>query len=369
MPLLKDSNILVVGQSADLLKVLNGGWTYKWQGNVESYFQKFSGRNYNTIFQALKKKATGKISYIEGANFTDILNDIDAAVDEAQLNDVIILCIGEDTYTETPGNIDNMLLSNSQTQLANRLFATGKPVVIVFVGGRPRTITSIVKRANALLIAFLPGNRGGDAIADIIFGDYNPNGKLPITYPKGPNAAITYDYKPIEGYETWNGVDVPSYFDALFAFGHGLSYTSFAYSDLKLDKNQVVEPNSVSGSVTVKNIGNRVGKETVIVYLNDEFGSTSRPNKQLKFFKKITLNPGQSEIVNFEITRYDMSFINLNNERIVEIGRFNVYVQNLNASFELINKSSGATGIYSTISFIPSFFFILFSLIYLNLSI
>ena len=227
------------------------------------------------------------------------------------------------------------MLSDPQMQLATKLLDTGKPVVVVFIGGRPRTITSIVKRANAVLFGFLPGNRGGDAIADIIFGDYNPNGKLPITYPKGPNGAMNYDYKPLEGYEVNNGENVASYFDAIFPFGFGLSYTQFEYSNLLINQKKISEPSSAIGSITVKNIGNLAGKETVIIYLNDEVGSLSRPVKQMKFFKKINLNPGASETVNFEITRNDMSFINLKNQRIVESGNFNIYVGNLTVSFEL----------------------------------
>lgn len=185
LPLNKNTNILVVGPSANLLKVLNGGWSYVWQGNVESYFQTFSGRKYNTIYEAIKLLSTGNVVLRQGSNFTAIKEDINDAIISAQSADVILLCIGEDTYTETPGNIDNLMLSDPQMQLATRLLDSGKPVVVVFIGGRPRTITSIVKRARAVLFGFLPGNRGGNAIADIIFGDYNPNGKLPITYPKG----------------------------------------------------------------------------------------------------------------------------------------------------------------------------------------
>lgn len=277
--------------------------------------------------------------------------------------------VGEDTYTETPGNIDNMMLSEAQTQLAEQLLNTGKPVILVFVGGRPRTITSIVNRAKAVLIAFLPGNRGGDAIADILYGDYIPNGKMPITYPKGPNGAMTYDYKPLEGYETFNGVDVASYFDAIFPFGHGLSYTSFVYSDLVLNQASIIEPNNVTGRVTVRNSGIYTGKETVIVYLNDEFGSLSRPVKQMKFFKKVTLSPGQSETVNFELTRYDMSFINLKNQRIVESGKFNVYVGNLTASFQLTVKLNCGFSNFIFNSYITWTFSTLLALFFVNTNI
>lgn len=149
---------------------------------------------------------------------------------------------------------------------------------------------------------------------------------------------MTYDYKPLENFETWTGENVASYYDALFSFGHGLSYTSFVYSNLILDQTEIEEPSSITGRVTVKNNGTRQGKETVIVYLNDEYGSLSRPVKQMKYFKKITLSPGESLTVPFELTRHDMSFINANNKRIVETGKFNVYIDKLSASFDLIAK-------------------------------
>jgi beta-glucosidase len=218
-------------------------------------------------------KSPENVIYKQGANFTEISQDFNDTISSAQSVDVVILCIGEDTYTETPGNIDNLMISDPQMQLATKLLDTGIPVIVVYIGGRPRTITPIVKKAKAVLLGFLPGNRGGDAIADIIFGDYNPNGKLPITYPKGPNGAMNYDFKPLEDYEVNNGENVASYFDAIFPFGFGLSYTQFEYSNLQINQKKITEPSGVTGSVTVKNIGDRAGKETVIVYLNDEVGS------------------------------------------------------------------------------------------------
>ena len=357
LPLAKSSNILVVGPTGNLLKVLNGGWSYTWQGNNETYFQTFSKTKYNTIYEAIKSHTTGNVAFMQGVDFESYDNEkIKNTAEQAKLYDLVVLCVGEDTYTETPGNIGNLMLSDSQLLLADSIINTGKKVILVYVGGRPRTITNIVKRVNAVVIAFLPGNRGGDAIADVIFGDYNPNGRLPITYPKTPNGAMTYDYKPLENWETWLGEDVASYFDALFPFGHGLSYTNFEYSELKLDQATVLESSSITGSVKVKNTGNRPGKETVIVYLNDEFGSLSRPIKQMKFFKKLSLNPNQQETVTFEITRYDMSFINLKNERIVESGKFNVYIDNLKTSFELIAKASSNTS--NSFYYSPNRFFV-----------
>lgn len=330
LPLSKSASVLVTGPTGNLIKVLNSGWSYTWLGDVEEYFQNF-GRKKLTVFEAIKNKAINT-QYVEGANFTST-TDINEAVEIAKSCEIVVFCIGEDTYTETPGNIDNMMLSESQMRLADELFKTGKKMVVVFIGGRPRTITSIVERADGLLLAFLPGNKGAEAIADIIFGDYNPNAKLPISYPRQPNSYIPYDHKSIEAFDSFNK------YDPLFPFGHGMSYTSFKYSDLILDKSEVYEPNTVFGNIAVKNIGNRSGKEIVIVHLNDEYAKISRPNKQMKFFKKVELNPNEEKIIQFEITRNDMSFIDMDNNRIVESGRFNVYVGNLQQSFNLIAKS------------------------------
>jgi len=174
----------------------------------------------------------------------------------------------------------------------------------------------------------LKGNKGADAIAEIIFGDYNPNGKLPITYPLNTNGITTYDYKPLESFDT-------NKYENLYPFGHGLSYTKFNYSNLRLNAKEVMSPDSIQVSVNVKNIGTTSGKETVILYLNDEFASNSRPIKQLKGFKKVYLNPNQETTVTFVITNHDMSFINQYNKRIVEPGHFNVYVDHLEERFLL----------------------------------
>ena len=329
----KSRKLLVTGATGNLLHVLNSGWSYSWQGDNEQDFIT-NGEKKFTIYEAIKNINIGTVTYKEGANFTH-LTDLTETIKEAEISDVIILCLGEDVYAETPGNIDNLMLSHSQITLATAMLDLNKPVVLVYVAGRPRIVTSIVERVNAAVFSFLPGNRGGEAIADVLFGNYNPSGKFPITYPRGPNGLITYDYKPLEDFNYNFGDNIPYVYDPLYPFGYGLSFTTFTYSDLKMNTNIVKPPNSVSGSVKVENSGSYEGQETVIIYLNDEYCQISRPNKQLKGFYKINLKPGESKVVDFNLTLNDMTFINSQNKRVYEAGKFNVYVANLTTSFVL----------------------------------
>ncbi|MGZ5052395.1 MAG: glycoside hydrolase family 3 N-terminal domain-containing protein [Methylobacter sp.] len=314
LPLKKDANILVTGPTANLLSVLNGGWTITWQGNAEELYPK----DKPTVLTAIQRKTTGKVTYVGGPSF-DAPIDIDKVVDEAAEHDVILLSLGENTYTETAGNIENLNLDQSQVDLANAALSTGKPVVLLTLGGRPRIITSIAEKASGVILGFLPGMEGGEAIADILFGDYNPNGKLPITYPRNTNGITPYDYKPIEAFEQ-------NAYNPLYPFGHGLSYTTFSTSGLKLDKDKIGIGDNINVSVNVKNTGPVKGKETVLLYVNDVAASVTRPNKQLKAFKKIELEPGQSETVGFTLTPRDLSFIGVDMKRIVEPGDFKVMV-------------------------------------------
>lgn len=329
LPLKKTSNILIAGTSCKSLRVLNGGWTY---GDNEELYNTY-GMKKITILEAIENKAQNQVKFSEGANFTHVIN-IDETVELAKNSDFIVLCIGEDTYAETGGNLDSLMISESQLALGKALTGINKPLIVVYVAGRPRVITSIVEKAQAVILGFLPGPKGSEAIADILYGDYNPNGKMPITYPRGPNGYMNYDFRPLEDFDYF------SRYDAIFSFGHGLSYTTFSYSNLTLSSNEVQADEFIYGSVFVTNTGRLEGKETIIVYLNDEYCSMSRPVKQMKYFEKIFLKPDETKKVNFEITIEDLSFININGERIAEKGLFNVYVSNLIASFKLKNTVS-----------------------------
>ncbi|MFZ1518674.1 MAG: glycoside hydrolase family 3 N-terminal domain-containing protein [Ignavibacteriaceae bacterium] len=324
LPLSKNSKILVTGPTANMLSVLNGGWTITWQGNEESLFP----QEKNTVLEAIQNKlGDAKVNYVEGCSFDKDINTSKAVI-EAKNSDVVILCLGETAYCETPGRLFDLTLNKAQLELANKIIETGKPVIIVMLEGRPRVITEIEPKVKGVLLGFLPGMEGGDAIADVIFGDVNPSGKLPITYPKSPNGITLYDYKPIEKFD---GND----YNPLWPFGYGLSYTTFEYSNLRLNNAVIPTNGEVEVSIDVKNTGSIAGKEVVQLYLTDLYGSVTRPNKQLKGFEKILLDPGESKTVLFKLNKDHFTFIGQDNKKTVEPGDFKVTIENHTANFSL----------------------------------
>jgi beta-glucosidase len=340
LPLAKNRKVLVTGPTADSLISLNNGWSYVWQGSEESLYPK----DRPTIRRAIEAKAgPANVNYVPGTQITrrtgpsngtptniEAEVNIPAAVRAAQDADVVVLCLGEGSYTETPGNIADLTLGEPQLKLAEAIEATGKPVVLVLVEGRPRIINRIVDKAGAVLMAYNPGNEGGQAVADVLFGDFNPSGKLPFTYPRTPNGLITYDHKAFETESFDNAGFTPQ-----FEFGSGLSYTTFAYSDLRLNPKTISGNGDLSVSVTVKNSGQRAGKEVVQLYLSDLVASLSPAGKRLKRFAKVYLQPGQSRTLTFKLGPDDFSFIGANNKPVVEPGEFEVTIAGLKDRFEL----------------------------------
>ena len=325
LPLRKDQKILVTGPTADSLMSLNNGWTYVWQGNNPTLYPK----DRPTILGALKAAAGSNVTYVPGTALDKEI-DIGAAVSAAQTADVVIVCVGEGSYAETPGNITDLTLDEPQLKLAEAIEATGKPVVLVLVEGRPRVINRITERARAILMAYNPGNEGGTAIADVLYGSYNPNGKLPFTYPRTPNGLITYDHKLFETEETSFG---NAAFKPQFEFGQGLSYTTFSYRDLRLGQKTIGANDSLPVSVTVTNSGARAGKEVIELYLSDLVASLSPPGKRLKRFAKVNLQPGESRTLTFTLHPADLSFIGSNNRPVIEPGDFEVAVGGLKDRF------------------------------------
>ena len=325
LPLKKNTKVLVSGPNANLRSVLNGGWTYTWQGNEESVYPKHK----KTILEAVQDKL-GKenVVYIEGSGHEKAVN-IKLAADTAKTVDAAIVCIGEEPYCETPGNIDDLTLPKAQLDLATAILETGTPVVLVLVEGRPRVITPLVDDAKAILMSYLPGPEGGQAIADVLFGDFNACGKLPYTYPRHPNDLVCYDHKPIE-------MDDPNKLNPLWEFGHGLSYTTFVYSELKIDRPKMKMGESLNVSVNIKNTGDRAGKAVVELYLSDLVRSVSPQIKQLKRFTGVQLDPGKSETVRFTLNKTDLSFHNRENKFVAEPGEFKITVGDLSDTFELI---------------------------------
>jgi beta-glucosidase len=325
LPLPKSVKVLVTGPMANRLSVLNGGWTLTWQGNREELYPK----DKQTILKAIVARiGAGNVSFALGSTY-DRESDIPAVVKAAKKADVVIACIGEEAYCETPGNLSDLTLPDAQLDLVKALVKTGKPVVLVLAEGRPRIIRPVVEGAKAILLAWLPGMEGGRAVADVLFGDANPSGKLPVTYPRYPNDLVLYDHAFAEntgGTNTYN---------PQWPFGFGLSYTTFAYSDLQLDKSELARGDHLTASVTVTNTGKITGKETVQLYLSDLVASLTPPNKRLKGFAKVELAPGESKSISFDLGEGEMSFIGLDGKPVAEPGEFKVAVAGLSQNFIL----------------------------------
>ena len=333
LPLKKGAKILVTGPNAASMRTLNGGWTYTWQGDrTDTYADK-----YNTIIEALwNKLGTTNVTYVQGVTykakgqyFEDSAVNIDAAVQAAANADYVLLCIGENSYTETPGNTNDLSLSDNQLSLANALLATGKPVILILNEGRPRIISRIEPRAAAILHLYLPGNYGADALADILTGDVNPSGKLPITYPRYVNDIFSYIHKYSQGATNPQGGETAPQYE----FGFGLSYTTFSYSNLSINKSTFAPGETATISVTVNNTGNREGKEVVQLYISDLIASLTPDVKRLRGFDKISLAPGESKTVTFKVPVNDLAFVNTDNKKLLEAGEFKVQVGDKTVNF------------------------------------
>lgn len=343
LPLPKNKKVLVTGPTADSHISLNNGWSWVWQGSEESLYplQK------PTIQKAIEQKIGGKnFEFVQGTRITrppntpsnstptdmDVEVDVKKAVEEAKDSDVVVLCLGEGSYTETPGNITDLTLSETQLRFAEAIIATGKPVILVMVEGRPRIISRIADKVSGILLALNPSSEGGTAIADVLFGDYNPNGKLPFTYPRNSNNLIMYDHKLFETEETGFGNAANK---AQFDFGTGLSYTTISYSNLRLSSKSLPANGELTVSVDVKNTGNRSGKESAILYLRDEYATMSPAGKRVKRFAKVSLNAGQTETLTFKLNKDDFSFVGMNGKPVLEAGDFTVMIGGLSDNFTL----------------------------------
>lgn len=330
LPISAGKKILVVGPNANSMRTLNGGWSYTWQGDADKF-----ASQYNTIFEALQKVYGEKnVSYVAGVNYnmasrkwdkeTDI--DIDAAVRAARKADIIVACIGENTYCETPGNVNDLNLSSNQKELVRSLAKTGKPIVMVLNEGRPRIINDIEPLAKAVVDIMLPGNYGGDALASLISGKENFSGRLPFTYSKYVNSLHTYDYKVSENVQTMDGLyNYDATMDVQWPFGAGLSYTSFEYSGLKsISPVQFNADDMLTFEVTVKNTGSVKGKEAVLLFSSDIIASKVPDVKRLRQFTKVELNPGESKIVRLEIPAHELAFVGHDGKWRLEKGQFRI---------------------------------------------
>lgn len=333
LPIAKGKKILVAGPNADTMRSLDGGWSYSWQGHIAD---EFAGE-YNTILEAMQNKfGKDNVVYEPGVVYDDHGNwqqedarDIAKAVEAAAGVDVIVACIGENSYCETPGNLSDITLSRNQLELVRRLEATGKPVVLVLNEGRPRLIAEVVPGAKAVVDIMLPGNYGGDALANLLAGDANFSGKLPFTYPKEINSLITYDYKVSEEVEKMEGnYDYDAVVAVQWAFGYGQSYTTFEYSNLRVDKAQFGPEDTITVSVDVTNTGQRAGKESVLLFSSDKVASVVPDGRRLRAYEKIDLKPGETKTVTFTLPASELAFVGADGKWVLEEGEFRLQAGN-----------------------------------------
>lgn len=330
LPLPSGKKILLCGPAANSLNLLNGAWTHTWQGKDST----FNTKNKKTVKQALVDRV-GKenVIYMEAASLSQFDGFSSAFSASAAPADYIVVCLGEEPCTEIPGNIKELDLPEAQTQLVKALSALGKPIILVTMFNRPRIIAEIVPLSSAILGAYLPGDMGGEAIADILTGKINPSGKLPFTYPAAEGDILHYDRKSTEDQDINFGTNA---YAPQFDFGFGLSYTTFEYSDLKVDKTSFKKNEKVTVSVKVKNTGKVKGKEVVQLYYRDEFASITPAVKKLCAFTKTELNPGEEKTVSFTVSADDFAFVAKNLQLTTEPGAFLLTIGKLSQTIQLL---------------------------------
>jgi len=330
LPIKEGTRILVTGPNANSLRALNGGWSYTWQGDADAFVPQYS-----TIYEALSERyGASRVILEEGVVYdnrpqrwqNEDASGIARAVAAASRADVIVACVGENSYCETPGNMDDLNLSVNQKELVRRLAATGKPIVLVLNEGRPRIIGDIEPLAKAVVDVMLPGNYGGDALAALLSGDENFSGRLPFTYSKHINALHTYDYKVSEHSEVMNGMyNYDAIMDVQWPFGHGLSYTQFEYSGLEVIAGEHFgASDELKFAVTVKNVGGCDGKEAVLLYSSDLVASIIPDVKRLRGFEKIALKQGESRKVEFSLPASELAFVGADGRWRLEEGDFRI---------------------------------------------
>jgi beta-glucosidase len=325
LPMARSQRILLTGAGADNVVAMHGSWTYTWQGTNEAMYPD----HIKTIIDAVRDVAGSEnVSYVTGTTYAEEL-DIAAAAAAAAQADVAIVVLAELPSTEQEGDIDDLALPAAQRRLAEAVMATGTPTVLVLVQNRPQLIAELVPDARAVLLTHQSGPFTGEALADILFGDINPSGRLPYTYPRYAHALGTYDHP-------YGAAQGPRGFNPQWTFGHGLSYTSFAYSALTLGAPVVHADDDLVVQVTVTNTGERAGKEVVQLYVRQMYASITPPVRRLRGFEKITLEAGESRTVHFRVPVSELAFVGRDNEWTLEPGAFEVYVGDLEAGFELV---------------------------------
>lgn len=333
LPLKKGTTILVTGPNANSMRCLNGGWSYSWQGHLTD---RFAGE-YNTIYEALANKfGSGNVileqgvTYPpEGAYHEENAPEIEKAIAAADGVDVIIACIGENSYCETPGNLSDLRISENQVNLVKALAATGKPLILVLNEGRPRLINDIEPLADAIIDILLPGNYGGDALANILAGDANPSAKMPYTYPRHQAELTTYDYRVSEEVDKMEGAyDYDAVVSVQWPFGFGLSYTTFAFDNFKCSRSHFKHDDDLVFTIDVTNTGDVPGKEVVMLFSRDMVASLTPENRRLRAFCKVDLAPGETKTVTLPIKASDLAFVDSDGKWLLEKGDFKMQAGN-----------------------------------------
>ena len=336
LPLQHGKKILLTGPNANQMRCLDGGWSYTWQGHRAD---EFAGK-YNTIYEAFCNEY-GKenvilnqgVTYNEkGKYWEENEPQIQGAVAAAKDADVIVACIGENSYTETPGNLTDLWLSENQRNLVKALAQTGKPVILVLNEGRPRLIADIEPLAQGIIDILIPGNMGGDALANLVSGKSNFSGKMPYTYPKEINSLANYDFKKSEEVGTMEGAyDYNAKITQQWGFGYGLSYTTYKYSNLKVSQSDFRHGDIIKVSVDVKNTGKVAGKESVLLFSSDLIASMVPDGRRLRAFDKVELQPGETKTMTFELKADDLAFVDWNGKWRLEEGDFKLMIADQSA--------------------------------------
>ncbi|MDD4771310.1 MAG: glycoside hydrolase family 3 N-terminal domain-containing protein [Bacteroidales bacterium] len=346
LPLKPSMKLLVTGPNANSMRSLNGGWSYSWQGNKADE----CAAQYNTIYEALiAKLGADRVVFEPGVRYNERGQwwmehepEIEKAVRAAKDVDCIIACIGENSYCETPGNLSDLRLSENQRNLIKALSETGKPIVLILNQGRPRIIRDIEPLADAVINAMLPGNYGGDALANLLVGEANFSAKLPFTYPKEPHSLVTYDYKPSEQTDRMDGAyNYDAVVSVQWAFGYGLSYTSFEYDNFRVEPTQFTWEDSLTFSVDVTNVGSRVGKEAVLLFSSDLVARITPDNRRLRAFDKYEIEPGETVTATFQLKGSDLAFVDSNGEWCLESGQFRMQAGNQVLMLDCVETKNG----------------------------
>jgi beta-glucosidase len=346
LPLSKNKRVFVTGPGAHSLSTLHGCWSYTWQGDNEYWYPESTNSIHQAIANKLGKKQVST-SYKEGFGKDEYYYfevwaqqvghhqpteeklelEIAKIKDRAKHVDYIILCLGEEAYAESPGVIDDLHLPDYQYRLAHAAADTGKPVILVLTEGRPRIIKSIEGRMHAIIMAYVPGSKGAEAIADVLFGDYNPSGKLPFTYPANPNDLMTYDFKYTEKVqELWPGFFTYNGYKPQWPFGYGLSYVEILYNDLKLENDDIKGDEPLKFSIKVTNTGKMPVNHSVDVFSRDLYASVTPSQRRLRAYQKVALDAGQTKTVKFSLSSQDLAFVNQQMQWVTEPGQFEIFI-------------------------------------------